>query len=227
MAHLPAMTTKTTDGVLRAVAQRVVDSFTAQGALFTGLDVSNVVKSTLPDVRHRQIAPVVRELFERGAMGDYTQTLIDVLADGHKPAQAYLYHLPEYDASLYDDAHRTQLAIPPVSTSVAVDDGSLSSHSAEAPVVVGRDGRGRVPRQLFLNAGIVGDVVYVEASQAPARVRCTTPTGMEDDDEMGAALEYEHPSLLHIPRRFMGVFVPGAKVVARVSSGLVELVAGH
>jgi hypothetical protein len=58
-------------------------------------------------------------------------------------------------------------------------------------------------------------------------VRCTTPTGMEDDDEMGAALEYEHPSLLHIPRRFMGVFVPGAKVVARVSNGQVELVAGH
>jgi hypothetical protein len=50
---------------------------------------------------------------------------------------------------------------------------------------------------------------------------------MEDDDEMGAALEYEHPSLLHIPRRFMGVFVPGAKVVARVSNGQVELVAGH
>lgn len=180
----------------------MVDSFTAQGALFTGLDVSNVVKSTLPDVRHRQIAPVVRELFERGAMGDYTQTLIDVLADGHKPAQAY--HLPEYDASLYDDAHRTQLAIPPVSTSVAVDDGSLSSHSAEAPVVVGRDGRGRVPRQLFLNAGIVGDVVYVEASQAPARVRCTTPTGMEDDDEMGAALEYEHPVALAHPAAVYG-----------------------
>jgi hypothetical protein len=55
----------------------------------------------------------VRELFERGAMGDYTQTLIDVLANGStSPTQAYLYHLAEYDASLYDDAHRSQLAIP-------------------------------------------------------------------------------------------------------------------
>lgn len=51
------MTTKTTANVLRAVTQRVLDSFTAQGALFTALDVSNVVKSTLTDVRHRDIAP--------------------------------------------------------------------------------------------------------------------------------------------------------------------------
>ena len=55
------MTTKTTDKVLRAVTQRVMDSFTAQGALFTALDVSNAVKGSLPDIRHREVAPLVLE----------------------------------------------------------------------------------------------------------------------------------------------------------------------
>lgn len=219
------MTTKTTPQVLRAVAQRVLDSFTAQGALFTGLDVSNVVKSTLPDVRHRDIAPVVREMYERGAMGEYTQTLIDVMANGQTPTQAFLYHLAEYDASLYDDAHRSQLAIPPVSTNTDKnDDRSITQTTLEAPVNVGRDGRGRVPRQILLNAGIIGDAVFAQADPSPERVILSTPTGMEDEGASSAALEYEHPSLLHIPRRLMNVFTPGSKLVARIVGGRVEVV---
>lgn len=219
------MTTKTTQAVLRAVTQRVLDSFTAQGALFTGLDVSNVVKSTLPDVRHRDIAPLIREMYERGAMGEYTQTLIDVMANGATPAQAYLYHLAEYDPSLYDDAHRSQLAIPPVSTNTDKnDDRSLTGTTLEAPVNVGRDGRGRVPRQILLNAGILGDVVHAQGDASPERVVLSTPTGMEDDDALGATLEYEHPSLLHLPRRLMNVFTPGSKLVARIVGGRVEVV---
>lgn len=219
------MTTKTTAAVLRAVTQRVLDSFTGQGALFTGLDVSNVVKSTLPDVRHRDVAPLVRDMYERGAMGEYTQTLIDVMANGATPAQAYLYHLAEYDPSLYDDAHRSQLAIPPVSTATDKnDDRSISGTTLEAPVNVGRDGRGRVPRQILLNAGIIGDVVHAQGDQSPERVVLSTPTGMEDDDALGATLEYEHPSLLHLPRRLMNVFTPGSKLVARIVGGRVEVV---
>ncbi len=218
------MTQKSSDQVVRAVAQRVVDSFTAQGALFTGLDVSNAVKGTLPDVRHREVSPVVRDLFSRGAMGEYTQTLIDVMAEGSKPAQAYLYHLPEHDASYYDDSMRSQLAIPPVSTSTTVDDGQVTAHSTESPVVVGRDGRGRVPRQLLLNAGVVGDVVYAVSTGHPGKVSLRSPTGLEDDDDMGSTLDYEHPSLLHIPRRLMGVFTAGRRLEARVLPGEVELV---
>jgi hypothetical protein len=67
-----------------------------------------------------------------------------VLADGKTPTQAYLYHLPEHSPALYDDTMRNQLAIPPVSTSTSKnDDASISSHSVEAPVNVGRDGRAR------------------------------------------------------------------------------------
>lgn len=228
---------KTSDQVLRAVTQRVLDSFTGQGALFTALDVSNAVKGTLPDVRHREIAPVVRELFERGAMGDYAQTLIDVLADGHKQTQAYLYHLYEHSPSLYDDTMRTQLAIPPVSVSTAVnDDSSLDGHSVDAPVLVGRDGRARVPRQLLLNAGVTGEVISAKAEVSPPRVvlsQGSSDTGDGEDDfddsedgsdPLAATVEYEHPSLLHVPRSLLKVFQANTKLVARVLPGRVDLV---
>jgi hypothetical protein len=220
------MTTKTTDKVLRAVTQRVMDSFTAQGALFTALDVSNAVKGTLPDVRHREVAPIVRDLYERGAMGDYLQDLIDVLADGHKPVQAYLYHLPEHPVDLYDDSMRNQLSIPPVSTSTdASGEGDLSSHSTEAPVLVGRDGRARIARQLLMNAGIVSEEVSVLG--VAGKLTLSTPTGSETASATAAVLEYEHPSLLHIPRGLMGVFDANAKLVARVYPQRVEIVRAH
>ena len=222
------MTAKTTDKVLRAVAQRVMDSFTAQGALFTALDVSNAVKGTLPDIRHRDVAPIVRDLYERGAMGDYLQDLIDVLADGHKPVQAYLYHLPEHEVALYDESMRNQLAIPPVSTSVdASGEGDLGSHSTEAPVLVGRDGRARVARQLLLNAGIVTEEISVVGVASPGKLTLTAPTGTETASATAAVLEYEHPSLLHIPRGLMGVFDASAKLVARVYPNRVEIVRAH
>lgn len=219
------MTAKTTEKVLRAVTQRVMDSFTAQGALFTALDVSNAVKGTLPDIRHRDVAPIVRDLYERGAMGDYLQDLIDVLADGHKPVQAYLYHLPEHEVALYDDSMRNQLAIPPVSTSVdASGEGNLSSHSTEAPVLVGRDGRARVARQLLLNAGITGEEVSVVGQASPAKLTLSAPTGAETESATSKVLEYEHPSLLHVPRALMAIFDASAKLVARVYPNRVEIV---
>lgn len=223
-----AMTTKTSNATLRAVTQRVVDNFTAQGALFTALDVSNAVKTTLPDVRHREVSPVVRELFERHAMGDYQHSLIDVLADGKTPAQAYLYHLPEHAPTLYDDSMRNQLAIPPVSTSTSRnEDASITAHTVEAPVPVGRDGRARVARQVLMNAGVVGDEVSVRVNTELGEIVLTTPDEgeLDDDGELSSVIEYEHPSLLHVPRGFvLSVFEAGTKLVARVESGLVKLV---
>ena len=40
-------------------------------------------------------------------------------------------------------------------------------------------------------------------------------------------LEYEHPSLLHIPRGLMGIFDASAKLVARVYPNRVEIVRAH
>ncbi|MCP4499624.1 MAG: hypothetical protein GY822_06615 [Deltaproteobacteria bacterium] len=92
--------------VLSAVSQRIIDSFTEMGVLFTALDVSNAVKRTLPAGRHREVAPVVRDLFEQGAFGDeYIQTLIDVNA-GRKTVQAFLYHLDDDEVDFYGDTMR-------------------------------------------------------------------------------------------------------------------------
>lgn len=222
----PAMTTKTDDSTLKAVTQRVVDNFTAQGALFTALDVSNAVKTTLPDVRHRQVSPIVRDLFERHAMGDYQHSLIDVLADGKTPTQAYLYHLPEHSPALYDDSMRNQLAIPPVSTSTSKnEDASITSHSVEAPVPVGRDGRARVARQILMNAGIVGDLLYASVDTESGKILLVEAEQTPEDDELGNTIEYEHPSLLHVPRALVSaVFSHGDKLVAKVYSGRVEIV---
>lgn len=220
--------TKTDDQTLRAVTQRVVDTFTAQGALFTALDVSNAVKGTLPDVRHRQVSPLVRDLFDRKGMGDYARSTIEVLAEGRTPTEAFLYHLPEHSPALYDDSMRNQLAIPPVSTSTDKnDDKNVTAHTVEAPTRVGRDGRARVARQLLMNAGVVGDLVRAEVDHEGKRIVLTeAPEDASEGDGDGdeSVLEYEHPSLLHVPRRLVGVFTPGAKLVARVLPHQVEIV---
>ena len=87
---------------LLAVTKRVVDKYTFEALLFTSLDVSNAVKQTLPTVRHREVAPIVRTFFDDAVMGDtYTRTLIDVMAGGArgKKAEAYLYHLSSASAA--------------------------------------------------------------------------------------------------------------------------------
>jgi hypothetical protein len=220
------MSNKTSAAVLRAVTQRVVDQFTNAGMLFTALDVSNAVKQTLSDVRHREVAPLVRDLYARRAMGDYAQSMIDVIADGKKPAQAYLYHMPEHPTSLYDDAMRSQLAIPPVSASAQDDNETVSPKTKETKVAVGRDGRGRVPLRLVRNAGIDSDEVVARATQSPPRVEIVVSDGSDvlSSDGYEDLLPCEHPSLLHVPRKLMSVFGPGSALVARIQNDTVEIV---
>jgi hypothetical protein len=133
------MADKTSPEELAAVTARVLDTFTSSGMLFTALDVSNAVKGTLTDIRHREVAPLVREAFERGSMGPYRQTLIDVMAEGRKAVQAFLYHLPKHPTSNYDDSMRNQLAIPPVAGGAADDDDSITDATLDAMVKVGLD----------------------------------------------------------------------------------------
>src|SRR5690349_12621794 len=91
---------------IEVTTARVVDELTGAAMLFTALDVSNAVKRSLPGVRHREVSPIVRDLFNRKAMGSYQQTEIDVLAGGTKPVTALLYHLPEHSPDMYDDTMR-------------------------------------------------------------------------------------------------------------------------
>ena len=224
---------------LYAVTARVVDEYTSAAMLFTALDVSNAVKQTLTDARHREISPIVRDIFERRGMGAYTQTMIDVMAQGSKPAKAYLYHLPEQSPTLYDDAMRTQLATPPQRTN-RVEDQPLSSSSTEAGVRIGKDGRARVPRALIQNAGIHGEQVVVKSEAAVPRLVIqaagATPAAAPVDPlyalpdlffaatDNGQPLNYEHPSLLHIPRSMLDIFGADPNLVAKIDGASVVVI---
>lgn len=220
--------------VLRAVTERVIEEFTSAAMMFTALDVSNVVKLTLPDARHRDISPLVRAQFERFGMGAYIQTSIDVMAGGSKPATAFLYHLPEHPAALYDDTMRNQLAIPPVSASPKDDDRTITDQTTEAKVRVGKDGRGRVQRHLLQNAGITGEQVLVRSEPAVPRLVIVSDPGNPgggaatpgfglpfSPTDGGQPLTYEHPTLLHLPRPLIEIFGEDPKLTAKIDGSSV------
>jgi hypothetical protein len=227
---------------LYAVTARVVDEFTSAAMLFTALDVSNAVKQTLPEARHREISPIVRDIFERRGMGAYQQTSIDVMAQGNKPARALLYHLPEQTTAMYDDTMRAQLATPPQRTAAVSQDAAVSTSSTEAHVRIGKDGRGRVPRALIQNAGIHGDRVLVKSDPAVPRLQINaasgsaTPAAAPVDPlyalpdlffaatDNGQPLNYEHPSLLHVPRSMLDIFGPDPNLVAKIDGSSVVIV---
>jgi hypothetical protein len=211
---------------LRGVTQRVVDLYTREGWLFTALDVSNSVKTTLPSIRHREVAPVVRDLFANGAMGDgYAQTLIDVLAD-RKTVQAFLYHLKGADIeSGYDDDKRRQLAIPPVSASLEDED---ESEDTEAEVPIGVDGRLRVPRKLLTLAGITSERVSAERVGDELFLGLVI-TGMAPPAN-AQVLELNHPTLLHVPSSLASIFDATQPITARVDRFHVRIsgtISGH
>jgi hypothetical protein len=200
-----------TPEVLSGVTQRVVDHFTREGFLFTALDVSNAVKGTLPSVRHREVAPLVRDLFAAGAMGErYRQTLIDVVAD-RKTVQAFLYHLEGADlATGYDDERRRLLAIPPV----PLEDEPAAHVSDEAALSIGNDGRLRVPRVLLDRAGVSTSEVKLERVADELLVGLVLPGTAAPSGVTVVTLS--HPSLLHVPASLAAMFDPHAPITARV-----------
>lgn len=92
----------------------IVETFCNDLISFTSLDISNAVKQEgFPEARHRDIAPVVRQLFADGEIPSfgYTRTLIDVeLLNGLK-TKTNLYHHVSISPDSYMD--RKQVAIPP------------------------------------------------------------------------------------------------------------------
>jgi hypothetical protein len=228
----------TTETLLQ-VTERVVDEFTEAAMLFTALDVSNAVKRTLPDARHREISPLVREIFDRRGMGEYEQTLIDVKAGGSAPAKAYLYHLPEHPPARYDDAMRSQLSIPPAAASPQDDEKAVTAATTERRVKIGKDGRGRVSRRLLANAGITGDHVAVSSEAQAPRLVLSAPVdnplanpsdgidswrGVYSLATAAQALTCEHPALLHLPRALLTIFGPEPKLLAKIEGATVVVI---
>ncbi|MDP3155547.1 MAG: hypothetical protein Q8N23_22940 [Archangium sp.] len=207
---------KTTPEMLVAVTARVLDRFTASAMLFTALDVSNAVKETLPDVRHRDVSPLVREIFDGEGLGSYQQTQIDVVAAG-KTVQALLYHLPTHDPARYDDSMRSQLARPPgAAKDDAVTDIRIEDTTLGASVPIGDDGRGRVSRRLLSNAGIEGDEVLLQVKSGSLVLSSADQDDEPDDAEL---LSCEHPDLLYLSPEQLQGFGAGAQLAARIEDG--------
>jgi hypothetical protein len=99
------------------VVSETVRQFVQDGLLFTGLDVSNEVKKTLPFARHSEVSELVRELFvSEIEPSGYAKTPIPVTLKDGSVRNALLYHSLadawDLDAK-YDSQKRTQVAARP------------------------------------------------------------------------------------------------------------------
>jgi hypothetical protein len=118
------------------VAEAVENKIQAREA-FTALDISNDLKRRRFPVRHSEISPIVRDIWDSGAMGvaGYDRRLIDVYTSGGTAeAQAFLYLPNDADPDDYDQ--RIQDALPPVSETDARDLlDSVATYNPQSPLI--------------------------------------------------------------------------------------------
>lgn len=106
------------------VVRQVIRDFVKADRLFTGLDVSNEVKKTLPFARHSEVSDLVRQLFTTDVETEgYGRTPIDVTLSDGSTRTALLYH-PLADSwdldTKYDTQKRAQTSSRPVSMAQSV-----------------------------------------------------------------------------------------------------------
>lgn len=218
--------------------RRVIDSFTSQGFMFTALDVSNEVKRNLEGVRHRDVSPVVRALFEDGSMGkSYARTTIEVMADAKK-VQALLYHDEQDDPDDYGGSMRRQRAAvpklqgqpqPQAKAAAAAPAAAPSAAAAAKPtptssskeLVLQRDAEGRaaVPRSFLTRAGLTDDIVFLDTAEVGSGLVLTPPDAGGDPL---LELEYEGDAV-YIPSRYLTAFDAKAPLVAHLGVRVVDI----
>lgn len=175
-------------GDKRAVTRSVLQDLVDQGFMFTALDVSNEVKVRMDGVRHREISPIVRELFDDGALGDsYTRTLIDVQA-GSKTVQAFLYYDEDDDPEDYDGSLREQKARPPTGRARSAPRQAAAPKPAaaqnlnvdELTLYRQRDGSIEIPEGFLKRAGIYDSTVHLDAAQFGSGLVIVPPDPSKD-----------------------------------------------
>src|ERR1700722_14139250 len=108
---------------LQDTVRSVVEALILKDELFTALDVSNEVKTQLPNARHREVRDAVRNMFvtEIETRG-YTRSPITVTLGNGTAAEALLYH-PLSDTwdldAKYDTQKRAQTSVNPVAAATA------------------------------------------------------------------------------------------------------------
>lgn len=119
---------------LEDVVDSVIESMVQDEVLFTGLDVSNKVKETLPLARHSEVSELVRQKFQSHIEPfSYAKTPINVTLRDGSVRTALLYH-PLTDAwdldNKYDAQKRSQVANKP----------AVASNTAPVPASVSANG---------------------------------------------------------------------------------------
>lgn len=131
------------------VVRETVEQFVQDGLLFTGLDVSNKVKESLPYARHSEVSDLVRLSFvSQMEPSGYAKTPINVTLRDSSVRTALLYH-PLADSwdldSKYDSQKRAQVTVKPGTAPVPATVSSngtvtvtppLTALPLPAPVVV-------------------------------------------------------------------------------------------
>jgi hypothetical protein len=93
---------------LEDTVRSVVQDFISRDVLFTALDVSNSVKQSLPNARHREVRDVVRSMFSTDIETQaWARTPITVTLGDGTTAEALLYH-PLSDSWDLDNKYSAQ-----------------------------------------------------------------------------------------------------------------------
>ena len=220
----------------------MIAEFCSYGLMFTALDVSNEVKTRISGVRHREVSPVVRSLFEADAMGgDYVRSLIDVTVQTGKTVQAYLYHDQGRDPGDYDQRQRELRAAAPDSSPSPSPSPSSSSASSAPPaparvgattssddgsneIVVGiaSDGSATLPRSFVERAGLRGDEIALDSAGFGSGLVLSEADEDAEDDPL-EVLEYEASGQLRIPASYLGAFDPKLGLRARIELDTIKL----
>ncbi len=212
----------------RAVTRAVLEDFVDQGFMFTALDVSNEVKSRLDGVRHREISPLVRELFDDGALGDaYARTLINVLAGG-KTVQAYLYYDEDDDPEDYDGSLREQKARPPTQhgSSPAVSTPPVDTTTTPGPDLDAdeltlqreRDGSIEIPAGYLQRAGIYDRTVHLDVAGFGSGLVIVPPDPSKDP-----IAELDVDDVVIIPADRLSAYDGAAPITIRQASRKLEI----
>lgn len=205
----------------RAVTRAVLEDFVEQGFMFTALDVSNEVKARLDNVRHREISPLVRELFDKGALGGaYTRTLIDVLAGGHT-VQAYLYYDEDDDPEDYDGSLREQKARPPTQRDSSPPPLASPRPDLDADRLMlsrERDGSVEIPAGYLRRAGINSHTVHLDVAGFGSELVLVPPDPNKDPI---AVLDVD--DVVIIPADRLSAYDGTTPLIVRRASGKLEI----
>lgn len=110
---------------LEDTVRSVVQDFIGRDVLFTALDVSNSVKSALPNARHREVRDVVRTMFATDIESQgWARTPISVTLGDGTTAEALLYH-PLTDSWDLDNKYSVQQRVATSTRPVSVPQAAL------------------------------------------------------------------------------------------------------